>query len=133
MGPHWECPHCGHKGLTFVKNENYADTDQKNYERFGAMCAQQGMVGSEKFVGPSQVTCTFLFGIPKTGANSKKKEGDWHTQRPDVDNCKKSVLDFCNALVWADDCIIARIVGEKRWTLGVPQTLVTVESLESLA
>jgi hypothetical protein len=82
MGPHWECPHCGHKGLFFVKNENYADTDQKNAEKFSAMCAAQGMVGSEKFIGPTAVDCIAYFEIPKS--RKKLNEGDWHTQRPDL-------------------------------------------------
>jgi Holliday junction resolvase RusA-like endonuclease len=130
VGQRSECPNCGNKDLYFMYSHEYTDKDQREYERFAAMCAQQGMTNCTcgKFVGAVSVHCDFWFGIPKSRLK-KLKDGDWHLQRPDVDNCKKSVLDACNLLVWADDCTIAQISATKRWTTGTPRTEVRVESL----
>jgi Holliday junction resolvase RusA-like endonuclease len=128
MGQRNHCQKCGNKNLYFVANVPYTPAEQKEYEKFAAMCAQQGMQGQDKFVGAVSVHCDFWFEIPKSRLK-KLKDGDWHLQRPDVDNCKKSVLDACNLLVWADDCTIAQISATKRWTTGMPRTEVRVESL----
>jgi Holliday junction resolvase RusA-like endonuclease len=129
MGHHEDCPHCHSRGmLYFVRNAPYTPSDQREYEKFAAMCAQQGMQGQEKFVGPTAMYCTFWFGIPKSRIK-KLKDGDWHTQKPDTDNCIKSTDAFLG-LVFADDCIIAKVSGEKRWTTGCPRTEVRIESLE---
>ena len=58
------------------------------------------------------------------------KEGDWHTQRPDTDNCVKSTWDAMNSLVFEDDCIVVQMLAEKRWTTGVPRTEVLISLLE---
>lgn len=128
MGQRDACPHCGNKGLYFVANTSYTPKEQKEYERFGALCAQQAMRGHEKFVGATKVECRFWFEIPKSRLK-KLKDGDWHCQRPDADNCKKSVLDFCNGIVWVDDCIISQIAATKQWTTGMPRTEVTISLL----
>jgi Holliday junction resolvase RusA-like endonuclease len=125
MGQRKECPRCTNTPLYFLAAREFTPADQKEYERFAALCAQQGMRGREKFTGPTVVECWFWFGIPRSRMKTLK-EGDYHTQRPDVDNCKKSILDACNLLVWGDDCIIVDIIGRKRWTTGVPRTEVTI-------
>lgn len=123
-----ECQYCGKKGLSFVRSNEYSPKEQREYERFAAMCAQQGMQGVDKFVGPVWVDCRFFFGIPKS-REKKLHEGDYHTQRPDIDNCKKSVLDSANGIVWADDCSVVKLTAEKFWTTGCPRTEVKIESL----
>jgi len=152
MGHHEVCPQCSGKSLYFVSNVPYAPSEQKEYERFAALCAQQGMSrfrGSVlpeglnpnadlnkpghsdlpgKFSGPTRVECRFYFGIPKS-REKKLKEGDWHTQRPDTDNCVKSVWDAMNKICFADDCMVVQMVAEKRWTTGVPRTEVSISSL----
>ena len=109
-------------------SHEYTDKDQREYERFAAMCAQQGMQGHEKFVGPCALYLKFYFEVPKSRAR-KIQEGDWHPQRPDRDNCEKSIMDACNGIVWADDCTVCFGQQECRWTFLVPRTEVRVESL----
>lgn len=41
--------------------------------------------------------------------------GNHHSQRPDVDNCVKSILDGLNEVVFADDAIISEISARKIW------------------
>ena len=72
-------------------SHEYTDKDQREYERFAAMCAQQGMQGHEKFVGPCALYLKFYFEVPKSRAR-KIQEGDWHPQRPDRDNCEIALL-----------------------------------------
>jgi Holliday junction resolvase RusA-like endonuclease len=130
MGHHDACPHCGCDHLYFLANTAYTPSEQKEYERFAALCAQQGMQGKEKFVGPTRVECNFLFGIPKSRIK-KLRDGDWHTQRPDTDNCVKSIWDAMNQICFADDCVVTQMVASKYWTTGVPRTEVRITTLSS--
>jgi Holliday junction resolvase RusA-like endonuclease len=113
--------------MVFLFSNEYTPAEQKEYERFAAMCAQQGMRGHDRFTGPTEMHCTFWFGIPKS-REKKLRDGAWHTQRPDTDNCLKSTDAFLS-ICFADDCIIARVSGEKRWTTGTPRTEVTISLL----
>ena len=55
--------------------------------------------------------------------------GKPHTQRPDVDNCQKAILDGLNRIAWADDSQIAQITCRKVW--GEPeQTTVFIKALD---
>lgn len=128
MGQRNECPHCQNRKLHFSHSSEYTPKEQKEYERFAAMCAQQGMKGREKFSGPTRVECHFWMGIPKS-REKKLRDGDWHTQRPDTDNCVKSVWDAMNQICFADDCVVVQMSAEKRWTSGAPRTEVTIRSL----
>lgn len=128
QGARSECPTCSNKGLFFVANMSYSDSDQAEYERFAALCAQQGMRGRDKFSGPTRVECRFWLGIPASRVK-KLKDGDWHTQRPDTDNCVKSVWDAMNKVCFADDCVVVSMTAEKRWTSGIPRTEVVISSL----
>jgi Holliday junction resolvase RusA-like endonuclease len=128
VGQRSECPYCGNGNMYFMYSHEYNTKEQKEYERFAAMCAQQGMQGAEKFTGAVQVRCDFYFGIPKS-RTKKLHDGEWHTQRPDTDNCIKSVWDAMNQVCFADDCIVAVMTAAKMWTTGVPRTEVRIESL----
>jgi Holliday junction resolvase RusA-like endonuclease len=131
QGHHDKCPHCGNNNLYFVINKPFMDTDQGQYERFASLCATQAMQGKPKFVGPTKVECKFWFSIPKS-REKKLKDGSWHCQRPDTDNLVKSIWDSaCCGICTADDCIIAQMIAEKRWTSGIPRTEVTISSLEA--
>src|SRR6266705_6065471 len=65
MGHHESCPHCHNRQLYFLANTAYTPSEQREYEKFAALCAQQGMQGRQKFVGPTREECNFLFVIPK--------------------------------------------------------------------
>jgi len=138
MGHHESCPKCGNKNASknycpqcHVANTPYTPAEQKEYERFAAMCAQQAMRGREKFIGPTRVECKFWFGIPKSRVR-KLRDGDWHTQKPDTDNLVKSIWDsVCCGICTADDCTVVQMVAEKRWTTGIPRTEVSIYELAS--
>lgn len=83
VGQRKECPYCQNRRLEFVRADESTPKEQREYEKFAAMCALQGMKGRNKFSGPVKVHCVFLFGIPKS-RERKLQEGAYHTQRPDL-------------------------------------------------
>ena len=114
--------------MAFITNVDSTPKETVNYENLVKLCASQALE-EYQFTGAIKVSSVFYFQIPVSRAK-KLKEGDWHCQRPDVDNCKKSVLDGCNKVAWADDCLICRIEAEKRWTTGVARAEVTIEEIQ---
>lgn len=125
----WPCRYCGGTKLEFVANVSTPGKKSETYESFVALCAKEAMGDEQiRFEGPVSIDCRFYFEIP-VSRRKQLQENDWHLQRPDVDNCKKSVLDSCNGLVFQDDCIVCKISAEKRWTTGQPRAEITIESL----
>ena len=53
------------------------------------------------------------------------------TQRPDLDNLVKTVLDALNRVAWADDGQVAEITARKRRTVSAPRLSVSVAELAS--
>ena len=87
------------------------------------------------FKGPLYVICHFYMLRPKghygTGKNAGKLKAnapEWHTKKPDVDNCIKFVLDCLNGLAWKDDCQIVAVSGQKEYS-GAPRTEIIIEAL----
>ena len=81
--------------------------------------------------GPLRVTLEFLLPRPKshygTGRNSKQLKESAprnHTQRPDVDNLAKAVLDAlslgCGMGLWRDDTQVVELVARKAWADMTP-------------
>ena len=64
------------------------------------------------------VSMVFSFGQPR----SNKTE--WHTQRPDLDNLAKAVLDAFHGIVYLDDASVVSLFLWKEW--GYPGVLVEV-------
>ena len=50
-----------------------------------------------------------------------------HTQRPDLDNCAKAILDGLNRIAWGDDGQVSEIHVRKVWGPSA-KTVVTVEA-----
>jgi len=84
----------------------------------------------EPLTGPVRVQIIASFLPPKSW--SKRKTAAHihrpHTQRPDLDNCAKAILDGLNRIAWADDGQVAVITVEKWWS-NVEQTVVHVEAM----
>lgn len=68
--------------------------------------------------GPVVLCATFLFERPKShyGKALKPSAPVEHTQRPDVDNLIKTVLDGLNGIAWADDAQVIEVSGRKGWS-----------------
>lgn len=83
----------------------------------------------EPLTGPVRVSIYATF---KPAASwSKKKVAAHlarpHTQRPDLDNCAKAILDGLNRIAWADDGQVADLHVRKIWGPEA-RTVVTVEA-----
>ncbi len=123
----WPCRYCGGKTLEFVANVSTPGKKSETYESFVALCAREaGAVAGG--TGAVKLTARFYFAIPKSRAR-KLAENDPHTQRPDLDNCLKSIKDGLNQVAWHDDCCVVEIFAQKLWTSGEPRAEIMVESL----
>ena len=60
-------------------------------------------------------------------AKSCKK--DYHTQRPDIDNLEKAILDGLNKTAFVDDCQVVEIKSQKVFS-DVDKIVITVTEME---
>lgn len=83
----------------------------------------------EPLDGPVSVFIWATFQPPKSWSRKKTGEhiGRPHTQRPDLDNCAKAILDGLNRIAWADDGQVSELHVRKIWG-PEPRTVVTVEA-----
>jgi len=134
------CPTCG-GGLRFLKNISYPDSESVRYENLVAYSLRQAMdkAGIQMLNSGLKMRLTFLFpmpdsrqhrpGAPCPGNGCKKLHtGDSHTQRPDLDNCIKSILDGGNGVLYADDDVICELSARKIWA-SEGKTEIIVETL----
>ena len=83
----------------------------------------------KKLAGPVWISITVWYQIPPSWTKKRKEEEllKPHTQKPDLDNVVKSILDGLNGKAWADDAQVARITASKYWTDEPTRTVVIVE------
>lgn len=60
-------------------------------------------------------------------AKSCKK--DYHTQRPDIDNLEKAILDGLNKIAFEDDCQVVEMKSQKVFS-DVDKIVITVTEME---
>lgn len=80
--------------------------------------------------GPCKLTVIAIFEPAKSWSKKKRDAALWHphTQKPDLDNCVKAILDGLNRIAFADDSQVCEIECRKMW--GTPaKTIVEVASL----
>lgn len=94
-----------------------------------------GQIAAQTFPAPMagavKITICATFEAPASWSKKKRAEmlGGYHTQRPDLDNCQKAILDGLNRIAFADDSQVAAIECWKVWGEDAATT-VTVEPLE---
>jgi len=86
-------------------------------------------VAQKNYTGAVRLNAVFRFSVPQSRMK-KLKEGDPHTQRPDLDNCQKSVLDGLNRVAWHDDSQVVQMHVMKVWTKGEPGVDVQIEYVD---
>ena len=69
------------------------------------------------FVGPVNVYIELAFPMPQSWSYKKQEamREAWHTQKPDIDNVTKAILDALKDR-WRDDTQVVRLTVDKRWT-----------------
>lgn len=60
---------------------------------------------------------------------SKSCKKDYHTQRPDIDNLEKAILDGLNKTAFVDDCQVVEMKSQKVFS-DVDKIVITVTELE---
>lgn len=108
----------------------YTPSETVSFERTVAQIALQHF--PQPLSGPVTVTIRATFETPKSW--SKKKTAELinrpHTQRPDLDNCAKAILDALNRIAWGDDGQVAEITVSKTWG-PVSRTVVHVDGMDT--
>ena len=104
---------------------SYDPQRSKNYKllvRFWVTQQLKNFNGWKPLENALSVDLTFFTGIPTSWSKKKRTEAINGEIMPvsrkpgDIDNLVKSVLDSCNGLIWADDCIITDLTARKRYT-----------------
>ena len=83
------------------------------------------------FNPPVEVSIVAWLPMPKSWSKKKQREHALrlHTQKPDVDNVGKAVLDALKEH-WADDCQVAMFTVQKRWVYGTGLTEIRVSEIQ---
>lgn len=106
----------------------YTPKETVSFERTVGQIAMEHF--EDPLAGPVRVQIAATFKPPQSW--SKKRTAETihrpHTQRPDLDNCAKAILDGLNRIAWADDGQVAEITCRKVWGV-TEQTVVTVEEM----
>jgi len=80
--------------------------------------------------GPVSITIYATFAPPPSWPK-RKVEAHLHrphTQRPDLDNIGKAIMDGLNRIAWADDAQVAEMMVRKVWGT-TPQTVVIIRKI----
>jgi len=72
--------------------------------------------------GPLELTIMFYFKMPI------KNKRNYHSTKPDIDNCIKLIADVCNGLLWKDDSQITSIIAKKLYDKN-PRTEFSIKEL----
>ena len=84
--------------------------------------------------GPISVSMSFYMQRPKRMLKKMSPDGElWHTQKPDIDNLEKAVLDVCTTQgVWVDDCQVCYTSIRKYWMTkdGSPGMFLAIRPME---
>ena len=94
----------------------YTPQKTKDYEEYVKLCYinkyNVKLAPTEK---PLKAKITAFFEVPTSYSKKKKKEliGQPHTNKPDIDNIVKIILDSLNGLAYKDDKQIVKLEVEK--------------------
>ena len=127
-----ECK-CGKTDLKILAVIPMADKDTVRYENLVKAAAWAAMretfpaIEEGLMTGPIRLTAKFYFQIPPS-RQRRLKEGDLHSQKPDLSNCVKAIEDGMNEVVYTDDSQVTQHVTGKFWSL-TPRAEIEVETL----
>ena len=100
----------------------YTPVKTRNFEN---MIAYEWKRRYKDLILKNAVKLDLLFCFKK--AKSCKK--DYHTQRPDIDNLEKAILDGLNKTAFVDDCQVVEMKSQKVFS-DVDKIVITVTELE---
>jgi Holliday junction resolvase RusA-like endonuclease len=107
---------CGKQSMRFTKSgRSYQPADVLAYKDKISFYAQQASNGG-LMEGPLEINVVARFMIPRSWSKKRQLAAQWHSQKPDVDNLLKALLDGLKQVVIRDDAQVCRIELEKVWT-----------------
>jgi Holliday junction resolvase RusA-like endonuclease len=123
-------------GKPFAKQRPRATRTGRMYTpaetvRFETVVRQAGL---EQFTapltGPVSVTIFATFEAPESWSKKKRVEHLHrpHTQKPDLDNIEKAILDGLNRVAFVDDAQVAEVTKRKVWGVNA-QTIVIIKPM----
>ena len=95
------------------------------YKQEVQLAAKVAMAGKDPVEGAVEVAIVFCFARPKSHTKAQRLD-DRHTQKPDLDNLTKAVLDALNGVCWADDSQAFRLRPEKKWA-SEAKTIIAID------
>lgn len=132
---------CGKENWEILTTMETTDKETRTFENQVGATAREELLKlgiSELVTGKIKIEMNFFFFISESractgtrckGADCKRlHDGDDHSQRPDLDNCIKSILDGMNKTILADDSQVTQLTASKRWS-KMPRAEVKVEVL----
>ena len=110
-----------------VNGHAFTPDKTKDFEHLVAVKYKQE--NGRKHAGPVAVSVTVWYEIPQSWTKKRKAETllKPHTQKPDLDNVVKSILDGLTGVAWEDDAQVSRISASKYWNDKPTRTVVLVE------
>ncbi len=96
----------------FVNGRVY--TQKQTVEHENTIALEYVLKRLKKHLGPVSVFITFNYRIP-TSRIKQLKHGDTCSEKADIDNLVKAVLDGLNGVAYLDDKQVYKIVAEKKW------------------
>lgn len=99
----------------FYNGRVIPDPKTVGYERYVAEEAKLHFLAP--LDGPVHLDIIAKFKVPDSWSERKKRDhyGQSHTQKPDIDNIEKIVMDGLTGIAWHDDKQVAFSVTEKLW------------------
>ena len=112
-----------------VNGHAFTPDKTKDFEALVAM--QYKLANGKKLTGPVAVSVAVWYEIPQSWTKKRKAEEllKPHTQKPDLDNVVKSVLDGLTGVAWEDDAQVSRISASKYWYDKPTKTTVVIEEV----
>lgn len=121
----------------FAKGHAYDPQRSQNYKQLVRFWVTQYLKGKpfKPYENALCVDLIFYMGVPISWSKTKRIQAINGQIRPivrngDVDNLVKSVLDACNGLLWADDCIITDLTARKRYTGDVARVEIKITEVK---
>lgn len=99
----------------FGKGKVYTPKRTADFERHVGLVARSKI--RQPLTGAIRMELVFTFKTPKSWTKKKTAANLWrpHTQKPDLDNLEKAILDALNEIAFEDDCQVAEVTKRKLW------------------
>lgn len=105
------------RARTFKQNGVYKSLDPQHSDKIATKWRLKERYKGLPLTDALEIDLHFYF-RPVEGCKDKKdkiEQKKLHTQKPDLDNLEKYILDCCNKILYEDDSQIVKIKSSKQW------------------